>query len=147
MFRQGSILMAAAVLAALGFVGSAFGGKPITVPVSFDLSAATCSQLPPGTVIHGEGTGQFSATSSGNFHSVINGTATDGAGNTWRFNYTQNVRPVGSGGDVQIVDHFNLTGNAGVLHLHSHFVLIFSSTGDLVGFKQVTGDPVGCDPI
>jgi len=147
MFRHTSILLAAGMLAAVVFAGSALGGKPFTVPVSFDLSAASCSQLPPGTVIHGEGTGQFSLTSSGTFHSVINGTATDGAGNSWRFNYSQNGRPVGSGGDVQITDHFNLTGNAGVLHLHSHFVVVFSSTGDLVDLKQITGDPVGCDPI
>src|SRR5262249_47292836 len=110
-----------------------------------DLSSATCSQLPPGTTVHGEGTAQFSVTSSGNFHSVINGTATDGAGNSWRFNYNQNVRPVGD--NFQVVDHFNLTGNAGVLHLHSHFVAIFSGTGDLVDMKQLTGDPTGCDPI
>jgi hypothetical protein len=147
MFKHGSILLAAAALAALGFAGSALGDKPITVPISFDLSAATCSQLPPGTVIHGEGTGMFSATSSGNFHSVVNGTATDGAGNSWRFNYSQNARPVGDGGDFQVVDHFNLTGNAGVLHLHSHFVIVFSSTGDLVDLKQATGDSIGCDPI
>jgi hypothetical protein len=145
--RQACILLAAATLAALAFAGSAVGGKPITVPVSFDLSAATCSQLPSGTVVHGEGTAQFSATSSGNFHAVINGTATDGAGNSWRFNYAQNVRPVGDAGDAQIVDHFNLIGNAGVLHLHSHFVIVFTSTGDLVAIKQVTGDPIGCDPI
>src|SRR5262245_32705170 len=107
-------------LAVLVFAGSALGGKPITVPIIFDLSAATSSQLPSGTVIHGEGTAQFSATSSGNVHSVINGTATDGAGGSWRFNYTQNVRPVGGGGDVQVTDHFNLTGNGGGVHLHSH---------------------------
>ena len=147
MFRHGLILLTAATTAALAFAGSAFGDKPITVPITFDLGAATCSQLPPGTTIHGEGTAQFSATSSGNFHSVINGTATDGAGNSWRFNYTQNVRPVGDGGDVQLTDHFNLTGNAGVIHLHSHFVAVFSSTGDLVDLKQLTGDPMGCDPI
>jgi hypothetical protein len=147
MFRHGLILLAVATVAALAFAASAFGDQPISVPISFDLSAATCSQLPAGTVIHGEGTGRFSGTSSGTFHSVIHGTATDGAGNTWRFNYSQQGRLVGDSGDVQITDHFNLVGNAGVLHLHSHFVAVFSSTGDLVELKQLTGDPVGCDPI
>lgn len=147
MVRHVFILLAAAVVAALAFAGSALGAKPVTVPISFDLTAATCSQLPAGTVIHGEGTGRFSEMSSGTFHSVITGTATDGAGDTWRFNYNQNGRPVGDGGDVQLTDHFNLVGNAGVLHLHSHFVAVFSSTGDLVELKQLTGDPVGCDPI
>jgi hypothetical protein len=146
-FRQACIILAAGTLAALAFAGSAVGGQPITFPVSFDLSSATCSQLPSGTVVHGEGTAQFSATSSGTFHSVVNGTATDGAGNSWRFNYTQNARLVGDAGDAQVVDHFNLTGNAGVFHLHSHFVIVFSSTGDLVELKQVTGDFIGCDPI
>jgi hypothetical protein len=145
--RQASILLAAATLAALAFAGSAVGGQPVNFPVSFDLSAATCAQLPSGSVIHGEGTAQLSVTSSGNFHSVVTGTATDGAGNSWRFNYAQNARPVGDAGDAQVVDHFNLTGNAGVLHLHSHFVIVFSSTGDPVAIKQVTGDPIGCDPI
>ena len=147
MFRHGSILLALATVAALAFASWALGGQPISVPISFDLSAATCSQLPAGTVIHGEGRAEFSGTSSGTFHSVINGTATDGAGNTWRFNYNQNGRPVGDGGDVQLTDHFNLVGNAGVLHLHSHFVGVFSSTGDFIELKQLTGDPVGCDPI
>jgi hypothetical protein len=147
LFRQVFILLAAATVGSLAFAGSALGDQPITVPISFDLGSATCSQLPPGTVIHGEGTAQFSATSAGTFHSVITGTATDGAGNTWRFNYNQNGRPVGDEGDVQLTDHFNLVGNAGVLHLHSHFVGVFSSTGDFVELKQLTGDPVGCDPI
>ena len=135
------------MVAALAFAGSALASQPVTTPVSFDLSAATCSQVPAGTVIHGEGTGKFSETSSGNVHSVITGTATDNAGNTWRFNYTQNVRLVGDGGNGQITDHFNLVGNAGVLHVHTHFVVVFSSTGDLVEVRQVTGDPMGCDPI
>src|SRR5262249_19814179 len=136
-----------AATASLALAGSALGGKPTSFPITFDLSAATCSQLPAGTVIHGDGTAKLSDTSSGTFHSVINGTATDGTGNSWRFNYNQNVRPVGDGGDIQITDHFNLTGNAGVLHLHSHFVAVFTSTGDVVEFKQLTGDPFGCDPI
>jgi hypothetical protein len=147
LFRHGSILLAAAAAAALALAGSALAAKPVSVPVSFDLSSATCSQLPAGTTIHGEGTAEFSATSSGVFHSVINGTATDGAGNTWRFNYNQNARLVDPAGDVQLTDHFNLVGNAGVLHLHSHFVAVFSSTGDLLDLKQGIGDPEGCDPI
>ena len=147
MVRHMSTLLAAAMLAAVAFAGSALGGQPAVFPISFDLSSETCSQLPAGTVIHGEGIAQFSATSSATFHAVINGTATDGAGNFWRFNYTQDGRPLGVSGDAQITDHFNLTGNAGVLHLHSHFVAIFSSRGDLVELKQLTGDPVGCDPI
>ena len=135
------------MLAAVAFAGSALGGKPQVFPIEFDLSWETCSQLPPGTVIHGDGIAQFFATSSATFHAVINGTATDGDGNSWRFNYTQDGRPVDLRGDAQLTDHFNLTGNAGVLHLHSHFVGIFSARATSWSSKQLTGDPVGCDPI
>ena len=147
MLRHMSTLLGAAVLAAVAFAGSALGNRPAVFPIEFDLSSDTCSQLPAGTMIHGEGIAQFSATSSATFHAVINGTATDGDGNFWRFNYTQDGRPVDMQGNAQLTDHFNLTGNAGVLHLHSHFVGIFSSRGDLVELKQLTGDPIGCDPI
>jgi hypothetical protein len=74
------------------------------------------------------------------------GHGTDNAGNTWRFNYHNNTRLLNDAGDVQVVDHFNLVGNGGVLHLHSHFVIVFRANGD-VEVKQVTGDPEGCDPI
>jgi hypothetical protein len=147
MRRYRAIPLAAAAFAAVVLAGSALAGNKISVPVSFDLTSATCSQLPAGTTIHGDGTGQFSMTGSGIFHSEIKGTATDGAGNSWKFNYNQNARLLDAAGDVQIVDHFNLVGNGGVLHLHSHFVAIFSSTGDLLDLKQLTGDPEGCDPI
>jgi len=146
MFRHWSIVLAAAISAVLVLAGSAVGGKPVTVPVSFDLSGPGCSQIPDGVTIHGEGTQTFSFTSSGTFHSDAKGTATDNAGNTWRFNYHQNARVLNDAGDTQVVDHFNLVGNAGVLHLHSHFVIVFLGNGD-VDVKQVTGDSEFCDPI
>jgi len=149
MGRHPFVLLAAAV-AALALGSSTLAAGPVRVPVSFDLSSATCSQLPAGTVIHGEGTAQFSITPAGNLHSVINGTATDGHGGFWRFNYTQNQRPLG-GGPVEVTDHFNLVGSGSPIKLHSHFVADFSSSdledADLLALKQIHGDPIGCDPI
>jgi hypothetical protein len=144
LFRLGSILLGVAA-AVLALAGTALGGKPITVPVSFDLGSATCSQLPAGTTIHGEGTAQFSETSSGTFHALINGTATDG-GTTWRFVYHQNGN-IAPDGSAQLTDHFNLVGSGTPIRLHTHFVIIFSATGEIVDAKQVTGDPEFCDPL
>jgi hypothetical protein len=145
MFRHGAILVAAVASAALVLAGSALGGKPFTAPVEFTLSSDTCSQLPPGTTIEFTGTETVSVSNS-TLHTDTKGTATDNAGNTWRFNYHNNTRLLNDAGDVQVVDHFNLVGNGGVLHLHSHFVIVFRANGD-VEVKQVTGDPEGCDPI
>lgn len=101
-------------------------------------------------VIHGSGTAQFSVTPDGNLHSVINGSATDGAGRVWRFNYSQNVRPL-AGGPVEITDHFNLVGSGSPIKLHSHFVADFTSSdlesAGVLKVKQIHGDPIGCDPI
>jgi hypothetical protein len=118
--------------------------------VTFDLSSATCRQLPPGTTIHGTGTASFSATSSGHLHTLVNGTATDGAGGFWRFNYADNMRPLGSGA-YEVTDHFNLVGSGSPIKLHTHFVVDFTSSNlesaDVLAIKQVHGDPIGCDPI
>jgi hypothetical protein len=123
---------------------------PGETTISFDLSATTCSQLPSGMVIHGTGTARFSVTPNGNVHSVVSGTATDNAGGFWRFNYSQNMHPLGGGG-VEVTDHFNLVGSGSPVKLHSHFVIDFTSSdlehADLLTIKQVHGDPVRCDPI
>jgi len=146
MFKHASIVLAAAIAGVLVLAGTASGGKPESFPVSFDLSGPSCSQIPDGMTIHGEGTQTISFTNSGTFHSDAKGTATDSNGNEWRFNYHQNARVINDAGDTQVVDHFNLVGNGGVIHLHSHFVLVFLGNGDVV-VKQVTGDSEFCDPI
>jgi hypothetical protein len=138
-----------AAITALGAM-PALAAQPVDTALGFDLSSATCSQLPAGTTIHGTGTAQFSVTPSGSLHSVISGTATDNTGGFWRFNYTQDVRPL-AGAAVEITDHFNLVGSGSRIKLHSHFVADFTSsdleTADVLAIKQVHGDPIGCDPI
>jgi hypothetical protein len=108
------------------------------------LTSAGCSQLASGQVISGTGDMQVVENATG-VHVVVNGTATDNLGNTWRFNYAQDVRFIGSD-EAQIEDHFNLAGGGGSLRLHSHFVIIFGPDGP-VDVKQVTGDFEHCDPI
>jgi hypothetical protein len=143
-------VIALAAVAALAVAAPAAAAGPVQMPISFDLSAATCSQLPAGTVIHGEGTAQFQTTPNGNLLSVIKGTATDNTGGQWRFNYADNMRPLG-GGAVEVTDHFNLVGSGSPIKLHSHFVADFTSSdlenADLLVLKQIHGDPIGCDPI
>jgi hypothetical protein len=150
MFKQGFVLSLAAAVALVLVAGAAGGGSSTRVPVQFDLSGPTCSQLPAGTTIHGTGSALFSVTPDGNLHSVITGTATDGHGGFWRFNYAQDVRPLG-GGPVEVTDHFNLVGSGSPIRLHSHFVADFTSSdlenADLLAFKQIHGDPIFCDPI
>ena len=135
------------MLAAVAFAGSALGGEPQVFPIEFDLSWETCSQLRPGTMIHGDGIAQFSARSSATFHAVINGTATTAPATPGASTTPRTGVPVDLQGNAQLTDHFNLTGNAGVLHLHSHFVGIFSSWATSSETQAAHGDPIGCDPI
>lgn len=145
----GYLVCLLAAITALG-AAPALAAQPVQQTITFDLSSATCSQLPAGMTIHGTGTAQFSVTPSGNLHSVLSGTATDNVGGFWRFNYTEEVRPL-VGGAVEITDHFNLVGSGSPVKLHSHFVADFTSsdleTAKVLAVKQVRGDPVGCDAI
>jgi hypothetical protein len=142
--------LALSAAAALTITMGALGGAPTRVPVTFDLSWETCSQLPEGTVIHGTGTALFSVDGSGGLHSVITGSATDGHGGSWRFDYSQDMRQLG-GGAVEVTDHFNLVGSGSPIKLHSHFVADFTSSdlesAEFLALKQIHGDPIGCDPI
>lgn len=150
MARRILAALAPAAAVALAITTGALGGAPIRQAITFDLSSATCDQLPAGTVIHGTGTALFSEDESGGLHSVINGSATDGHGGTWRFNYAQDMHQIG-GGAFEVTDHFNLVGSGSPIRLHSHFVADFSSsdleTAEFLRLKQVHGDPFGCDPI
>ncbi len=150
MIKRFSLLAPIACAFALSLVTPAAAAGPVNMPIAFTLSSARCSQIPSGTTLTGQGTAQFSMTPSGNLHSVINGTATDTQGHFWRFNYTQNMRPIG-GTAVEVTDHFNLVGSGSPIKLHSHFVADFSSSdiesADLLALKQIHGDPIGCDPI
>ena len=148
--RHFSVFATIASVLVLAIASPAAAAGPTQTSITFDLSSDTCSQLPAGTVIHGEGTVLFEASPNGGLHHVIMGTATDRNGGFWRFNYAQDIRPLG-GGSVEVTDHFNLVGSGSPIKLHSHFVGDFSSSdlenAEFVTFKQIHGDPFGCDPI
>ena len=150
MMRHFSVLATIASVLVLAIASPAAAAGPTQTSITFDLSSATCSQLPTGTVIHGEGSVLFVASPNDGLHHVITGTATDGNGGFWRFNYAQDMRPLG-GGSVEVTDHFNLVGSGSPIKLHSHFVADFSSSdlesAELLALKQIHGDPIGCDPI
>ena len=162
--------LAIAVLA-LGS-GSALAAPPSEETVGFVLTAASCPNLPTGTVITGTGTSttvEIVKTDGNGVTTVTNtthasGTATDQEGNTYRFNYSNHFRisntgptdPVLSG---VMVDSFSLAGN-GPAQLNNGFRAEFtldllnriprrsfvelSSRGDPIDFA--TGE-ARCDPL
>lgn len=148
--RSVAVVAATAMALVFATAASASNGASIRFPVDWRLSGATCSQLEPNMTIEGSGTGSFSMTAKGNLHVVVTGTATDGNGGFWRFNYAQNARPLGDGA-YEVSDHFNLVGSGSPIKLHSHFVIGFTSsdlgTADILYVKQFHGDPEFCDPI
>ncbi len=150
MTRHVRVLATIASVVMLAVAAPVAAAGPTQSTITFDLSSATCSQIPAGTVIHGEGTVLFTATPNGGLQYVITGTATDGNGGFWRFNYAQDQRPLG-GGAFEVTDHFNLVGSGSPIKLHSHFVGDFSTSelenAEVLAFKQIHGDPFGCDPI
>jgi len=148
MIRRSVVAVVATVVTLIVATAALAGGgaSSIQVPVSWTLTGATCSQLAPNMTIQGTGTESFVMTPNGNLHTVVIGTATDGNGGFWRFNYAQNARPLG-GGAYEISDHFNLVGSGSPIKLHSHFVIAFTSSFSILYVKQVHGDPEFCDPI
>jgi hypothetical protein len=128
--------------------------------VSFVLTPAICSQLT--STVTGTGTADEVSHASVNgqgvvhivINTTINGTATDTAGGSYRFNYHNStkvdVAPTDFPTDEFITDHFNLVGNGSANQLHTHFVLrvhIASPTDMTFEFVNVHGDPFNCDPI
>jgi hypothetical protein len=165
-------LLAIAVFA-LG-LGSALAAPPTVTEdtVEFVLSAATCPNLPSGTVITGTGTSKTieSLTTDANGVTTLmntthaQGTATDQDGNTYRFNYSNHYRISNTGPtdpDLSglMVDSFSLAGK-GPAQLNNGFLAEFTldfSTGEPVAsFVELSsrGDPIDfetgealCDPL
>ena len=160
-----SVLAVFAIAALALGAASAVAAPPEigTDPVSFDMSSATCSNLPTGTTIHGSGIGKSitKITTDKNGVTTImntthaNGTATDQAGNTYVFNYANHFSVSDSGPGTafsgEMVDAFSLAGN-GPAHLSNGFRALF----DLVSLQPLSsrGDPIDfasgmahCDPL
>jgi hypothetical protein len=152
----------------LGSLVAASEGPTIeTLPVDFVLTSATCPNLPGGTVLTGSGTRKSITTTRTDRDGVVTvtnstharGTATDQAGNTYVFNYSNAFRATLEGGVYSgfMTDAFALAGR-GPVRLNNGFVgdfesdfstffrvpNVISSHGDPLDFA--TGD-VHCDPI
>lgn len=144
------------------------GGATVeTFPVSFVMTSASCSELPAGTTLTGSGSEKSITVVKTNkgvtrIHNTshAHGTATDQAGNTYVFNYSNsfNVSDEGTPGVFSGImnDSFSLAGN-GPAGLHNGFQGIFST--DFATFTTITplksrGDPIDfttvtahCDPL
>jgi hypothetical protein len=165
------VLAVFAVSAFALWAGSALAAAPSVEQISagFTLSSETCSELPAGTTIEGTGTGVSVTSESTDANGVttvmntthIAGTATDQAGNTYRFNYSNHYQISNTGPTDPVltgvmVDSFSLAGN-GPAHLSNGFRAVF--TIDLtagVSFEELSsrGDPIDfatgaahCDPL
>ena len=157
-----------AVLAIAAFAvvaGSALAAPPEVevFPVEFEITSATCPNLPAGTTIHGSGMEKSITTFTTSKKGVTtimntshaNGTATDQAGNTYAWNYSNHFSVSDSGPETafagEMVDAFTLAGN-GPAHLNNGFRALF----DLVTIQELSsrGDPIDfasgtsrCDPL
>ena len=165
------VLAVFAVSALVLWAGSALAAAPSVEQISagFTMTSLDCSELPAGTTIEGTGTGVSVTSESTNADGVttvmntthIAGTATDQAGNTYRFNYSNHYRIANTGPTDPVlsgimVDAFSLVGN-GPAHLSNGFRAVFTidpSAG--FSFEELTsrGDPIDfatgeahCDPL
>ncbi len=144
------------------------GATSVTFPVSFVMTSLTCPNLAPGTVLTGSGTEKsttVSHTKNGvtRIHNTshANGTATDQAGNTYVFNYSNDFTVENSAASPGVFsgmmnDHFSLAGN-GPAHLNNGFqALITTDFSTFFTFdpRKSQGDPLDfatgdahCDPL
>ena len=172
------LAFAAVVVTALMFgtgtaVASGSGATKDSFPVSFVLTSASCPNLPSGTSINGSGTmtSITRVTTDANGVTTIrnsshaHGSATDGDGNAYVFNYSNKFRVSNTLADPAVfsgrmTDSFSLAGR-GPARLHNGFVAVFTTNADFneSSFHFVPlrshGDPIKfddpwaqrCDPL
>ena len=166
-----TLTMGALVVSLLAFGASTASAGAIVdeFPVTFVLTSATCPNLPTGTTVVGTGseksitnvlTDRNGATTVMNT-SHAHGTATDQAGNTYVFNYSNsfsvsNTGPTDSVFTGRMVDSFSLSGNGPAklqngfqAEMATDFTTFFTfhelnSRGDPIDFD--TGEEL-CDPL
>jgi hypothetical protein len=137
----------------LGLVVAPAQAAEVTVePVTWQLSSTSCSELPSGTTVNGSGTLRVLVNTTARREVVIQhakGTATDQAGNTYHWIYSNEANTVGS--TTRVVDHFSLSG-PGPARLSNGFVAVFR--GDELDLIHAHGDPIDfetfeahCDPL
>jgi hypothetical protein len=159
----GSLVFAGATAAAANS-----GANVETSSVSFVVTSADCSNLPPGTTVTGTGTEKSITvirTDRNGVTTIINsthafGTATDQAGNTYVFDYNNEFRVSDSTATPGVFsglmsDHFSLAG-PGPAHLVNGFLARINTDFSTFTFDPLNsrGDPIDfatgaahCDPL
>jgi hypothetical protein len=161
-FSIAAVLIAALAIGAGPAVAGGGGATITSFPVSFVITSATCSELPPATTVTGTGTEKsitVEKTTNGvtfvHNTSHATGTATDQDGNTYVFDYSNSFTfsDAGSPGIFSglVNDHFSLAGN-GPANLNNGFQAVFTS--DSFTPLKSHGDPIDfttgaarCDPL
>jgi hypothetical protein len=169
-----STIASIALAALLTSEAAAAGATIDTFPVSFTVTSAQCQYLPAGTTITGSGTEKSITTMRTDANGITtientthaNGTATDSAGNTYVFNYSNSFRVSNTTAKPgtfsgMMTDVFSLAGN-GPVQLHNGFVAGITSSDGFVSaswdVKSSRGDPITfatgsieaahhCDPL
>jgi hypothetical protein len=140
------------------------------VPGNFVMTSADCVHLPPNTTITGSGTGRSitrTTTNRSGITTIVNstitpGTATDQAGNSYRFFYSNEFRVSNTAANPTrfsgpMVDLFLLSGR-GPAKLRNGFVATFTTNfADFSRYDEIAsfGDPITfptgvgpfCDPL
>ena len=165
MLRRLCLGLSIVTVAGLAVVASASGGQATSVQISWvmagagstppaaDITLPNCGGVSAGTWVLGTGTWTFFSPTgaAGNIQSMAHGTATDSAGNTYRWNYHQTVQPFGDGSHSKVVDDFVLSGSGPAAGIHSHFIAIIDGTSideaQTFELLHLLGDPFDCDPI
>ena len=166
MLRRLSLALSIVAVTVLAVVASASGGRAASIPISWvmvgqgatgppaaDVVLPNCGGVPAGTWVLGTGTLTFFSPTgaAGNLQSMARGTATDSAGNTYRWNYHQTIQPIGDGSHSRVVDDFVLSGSGPAAGIHSHFIAIIEGTSleETQSFEllHLLGDPFNCDPL
>lgn len=165
MLRRLCLGLSIVAVAGLAVVASASGGRSTSTQISWvmtspgvtgpaaDIVLPNCGGVPAGMWVRGTGTRTFFSPTgaAGNIQSMANGSATDSAGNTYRWNYHQSVQPIGDGAHSRVVDDFVLSGSGPAAGIHSHFIAIIDGTSveEAQSFEllHLLGDPFNCDPI
>ena len=165
MLRRVWLAASIVAVAGLAVVASASGGRSASFPISWamtspgvtappaDVVLPNCGGVPAGMWLRGTGTWTFfdATGAAGNIQSMADGTATDSAGNSYRWNYHQSVQPIGDGSHSRVVDDFVVSGSGPAAGIHSHFIAIIDGTSvdeaQTFELLHLLGNPFDCDPI
>jgi hypothetical protein len=167
--KRVALALVVALLLGVGTVIAAGGASIDTFPVSFVLTSAGCSNLPPGTTVAGSGTETSITSTKDNGDGTVTlinathakGTATDQSGNTYVFQYSNEFRATNSAGDPDVfsgfmTDSFSLAGRGPAKLNNGFYSALVTDFATFFTFDPISdhGDPIDfptgtahCDPL